>query len=335
MDADGFRNFLEKGKIGQKKIEASLRILHSFDDFLQKKGKNIERATRSDFYDYSRFLISTGQNRVDSYASILRYGFFKKLNELIIAGMEVLDGSEVIENFSNRLINEFSQELRDYVFEGVEIPPLGISPEEKPVYTKQLVARLEDKIGSEGCAKFLNRGLRDRYEESRKPDREKFLKAKNIDEFLEQKHRDFVATLESDHKNGTLFFTQEITKEVLDHVRNDPYIESGVREGNKIIVKKIPHMAKEYLAERDEHKKRYYYCHCPWVKEAFKESDKPISPVFCNCSAGFYRAYWEIVFDKPVQVDVLESLLIGDSICKFAIHIPESILSKAETPSTK
>jgi hypothetical protein len=224
------------------------------------------------------------------------------------------------------LANEFDQELRDYVFEGIEVPPLGISPEEKPVYTKKLVARLEEKIGTEACAEFLNPGLRDRYEESRKPDREKFLNAKNIDEFLTQKHTDFVDVLEGHHKNGTLFFTQEITKEVLDHVRNDPYIESGVREGNRIIVKKIPHMAKEYLAEEDEQKKRYYYCHCPWMKEAFKESDKPISPVFCNCSAGFYRAYWEIVFDEPVQVDVLESLLMGDSSCKFAVHIPESVL---------
>ena len=93
----------------------------------------------------------------------------------------------------------------------------------------------------------------------------------------------------------------------------------------KIIIKKIPHMAKEYLAEKDERKRQYYYCHCPWVKEAFKESDRPISPVFCNCSAGFYRAYWEIVSGQPVRVDVLESLLKGDSICKFAVHIPETV----------
>jgi hypothetical protein len=328
MDTNGFRQFLETRKMRAEVIEVSLKTLQDFDAFLQKKGKNVETALRNDFYEYSKHLIDTKQNTFDSYASILRYGFFKKLKELIVAGMEVLDGQEVIENFSNRLANEFNQELRDYVFEGIDIPPLGISPKDKPEYTKKLVARLEKKIGTQACAKFLNRGLRDRYEESRKPDREKFLKAKNVDEFLEQKHIDFVAELENHLKNKTLFFTQEITEDVLDHVKNDPYIESGVREGDKIIVKKIPHMAKEYLAERDERKKRYYFCHCPWIKEAFRESDKPISPVFCNCSAGFYRAYWEIVFDEPVQVDVMESLLMGDSICKFAVHIPKTQLSQ-------
>jgi uncharacterized pyridoxamine 5'-phosphate oxidase family protein len=239
--------------------------------------------------------------------------------------MEVLDGSEVIDNLSKRLAKELGQELRDYVFNRTEIPQLGINPTEKPQYMRKLVAKLEEKIGTEACAEFLNHGLRDRYEESRKPDREKFLKSKNIDEFLQHKRQDFIAELENHFKNGTLFFTQEITKGVLEYVKRDPHIESGVREGDRIIIKKIPHMAKEYLAEKDEKKKRYDYCHCPWVKEAFKESDKPLSAVFCNCSAGFYRAYWEIVFDQPVRVDVLESMLKGDNICKFAVHIPREV----------
>lgn len=327
MDIDGFKDFLSSRKLDQGVIEASLAILGDFEKFLEKKGKKAESATRQDFYDYSEDLIRTDKNTLDNYISILRYGYFKKLSELIIAGMQVLDGREVIENFSNRLISEFSKELRDGVFAGTEIPPLGISQEEKPKYMQKLVTRLEENIGTQKCAQFLNQGLRDRYEEARKPDREKFLKSRNLDQFLKEQHRDFVAELEAHLKEGTLFFTQEITREAVEHVRNDPHIETGVRQGDKIIVKKIPHMAKEYLAEKDEQKKRYYYCHCPWVKEAFKESESPISPVFCNCSAGFYRAYWEIVFDEPVRVDVVESLLKGDSICKFAVYIPESIVA--------
>ncbi|MDH4211929.1 MAG: hypothetical protein OEV79_10840 [candidate division WOR-3 bacterium] len=327
MDIDGFRKFLSGRKIDQRVIKNSLNTLRDFELYLEKNGKEIESATRKDFYDYSARMIEAGTNTVDNYLSILRYGYFKKLNEIIIAGMEVLDGREVIENLSNRLASEFSKELRDSVFDDTQIPALGISPDKKPEYMKRLVAKLEQKIGDEGCVQFLNRGLRDRYEEWRKPDREKFLKSKNIDDFLRQKHVDFVAELETHLKNGTLFFTQEITSDVVDYVRNAPHIESGIRRGNKIIIKKIPHMAKEYLAEKVEQKKRYYYCHCPWVKEAFKESDSPISPVFCNCSAGFYRAYWEIVFDEPVRVDVLESLLKGDPICVFAVHIPEKLIA--------
>jgi hypothetical protein len=327
MDIDGFRKFLSSRKLDQRVIKSSLNTLRDFELYLQKKSEEIETATRQDFYDYSDYMIESGMNTVDNYVSILRYGYFKKLNEIIIAGMEVLDGREVIENISNRLASEFSKEFRDSVFGDTEIPALGIRPDAKPQYMQKLITKLEKMISSDGSAEFLNQGLRDRYEESRKPDKEKFLKAKNIDEFLQQKHVDFVAELETHLKERTLFFTQEITREVVDHVRNDPSIESGVRKGDKIIIMKIPHMAKEYLAEKNVQRKRYYYCHCPWVKEAFKHSAKPLSPVFCNCSAGFYRAYWEIVFDEPIRVDVLESLLRGDSVCRFAVYIPASVIA--------
>lgn len=327
MDIDGFRKFLSSRKLDQRTIKSSLNALRDFELYLEKKGREIETATRKDFYEYSAHMIKSGINTVDNYVGILRYGYFKKLKEMIIAGMEVLDGREVMNNLSNRLTSEFSKELRNSIFEDIKIPSLGIRPEEKPEYMQTIIKNLETKIGTDGCAEFLNRGLRDRYEEWRKPDREKFLKSKNIDAFLRQKHNDFVAELEKHLVEKTLFFTQEMTREIVDYVKNDPHIESGVRRGKQIIIKKVPHMAKEYLSEKDERKKRYYYCHCPWVKEAFKGSEKPLSPVFCNCSAGFYRAYWEIVFDQPVRVDVLESLLKGDSICKFAVHIPDKVLA--------
>jgi len=322
-----FAQFLEKRKLSPEAIESSLAALRDFNEFLGKRSKTIESANRKDFYDYSAQMIAAGKNTPENYISILRYGYFRRRKELIIVGMEVLDGSEVLENLSERLTHEFGKELRDFVFSDTKLPPLGVNPTEKPEYTKKLIERLEQKIGADACAKFLNRGLRDRYEESRKPDREKFLRSKDIDEFLQLKRQGLVAELEKHHKEGTLFFTQEITKEVLEFVKSNPYIESGVREGDRMIIEKIPHMAREYLAETDAQRKRYYYCHCPWVKEAFKDSDKPLSPVFCNCSAGFYRAYWEIVFDRPVRVDVLASLLKGDPVCKFAVYIPKDITS--------
>ena len=46
MDSEGFRNFLEKRKIDQATIEASIKTLEYFDDFLRKKGKNISKNHR-------------------------------------------------------------------------------------------------------------------------------------------------------------------------------------------------------------------------------------------------------------------------------------------------
>lgn len=326
MDTDGFIKFAEEQKFEKSVIDASIRNIQDFNHFLQKSKKDIDSASYDDFYEYSTHLISTRTNTPDNYLGILRYGYFKKKNDLIIAAMEVLDGSEVIENFSQRLINEFGEDLRDKIFKGIDLPPLGLHPKKKPAYMKKVVQKFEEKVGTAQCAQFLNKGLRDRYEEWRRPDREKYLKSKNIDAFLEDKRRGFIGELKKHYKEKALFFTQEITREVLEYVKNDPHIETGVREGDIIIIKKIPHMAKEYLQETDEQKKRYFYCHCPWVKEAFRESIKPISHVFCNCSAGYYKAYWEIVLGQPVEVEVLESLLTGAPSCRFAVQLPKDIV---------
>lgn len=328
MDIVGFSNFLAQRNFGKEDIALIIKALQDFESFLEARNKYIDTATTDDFYAYADHLIQHGKNDDSTFVSILRYAYYKKNNMLYRNAMEVLDGSEVIHNLSERLTDEFGAEMRKEIFGNITEPPLGIRPQKKPEYMKGLIDKLEQKLGTQKCAEFLNHGLRDRYEESRQPDRKKFLQLKNIDAFLLVKRKDFIKQLEHHQKNGTLFFTQEITQEVLDHVKSDPYIETGVREEDRIIIRKIPHMAKEYLAETDEQKKRYFYCHCPWVKESLLRSEATVSPVFCNCSAGFYRAYWDIVLGQPVTVEVLSSLLKGDQVCSFAVAIPENLLEQ-------
>ena len=103
--------------------------------------------------------------------------------------------------------------------------------------------------------------------------------------------------------------------------------EAGIRDGNQVIMTKIPYMTKQYLKAIDEQEKRYYYCHCPWVRESLlNENPTTIDPVFCNCSGGYYKNFWEAVLDQPVKVELLESVLKGDSVCKFALHLPSDIV---------
>jgi hypothetical protein len=47
-------------------------------------------------------------------------------------------------------------------------------------------------------------------------------------------------------------------------------------------------LTKQYLTETDPMLKRYYYCHCPWAREAVKNSEK-VAPIFFNCSSGFHK----------------------------------------------
>lgn len=58
-------------------------------------------------------------------------------------------------------------------------------------------------------------------------------------------------------------------------------------------------------------------CLCPLVET------KPagLSPTFCNCSLGYVKEMHEQIFKKPVEVELLASVLRGDPRCKFKITV--------------
>lgn len=331
MDFDDFKEFLQKRKIEDDKIASSIAIVEEFDAYLTKYNRSAENALYDDLHNFSAYLIESKRNIFDNYVGLLRFGQFTKNNQLTIASMENIDGSEVMTNFSRRLIDEFGEETRNKIFDDIEVPPLGLHPMKKPKITKKLIERFLVEVDHEKCAKFLANGLRGKYTASYKPAREKFLKAENIDEFLEIKRQDFINTLTTHLEEGTLFFTQEIDEEVLEYVKNQQGMtEAGIREGGKVLITKIPYMTKQYLKETDEKKKRHYYCHCPWVRTALLEEDQPVDPIFCNCSGGYYKNFWEAVLDQSVQVELLESVIMGDNVCKFAFQLPQEIVETLE-----
>jgi hypothetical protein len=97
---------------------------------------------------------------------------------------------------------------------------------------------------------------------------------------------------------------------------------AGVLEGDRILATKIPKSGnlKAYLEETDPERKRQLYCHCPRVRQALQQ-DVTISPTYCYCGAGFYQGIWGEITGRPVQVELLESVLAGGEVCRVAITV--------------
>jgi hypothetical protein len=186
-----------------------------------------------------------------------------------------------------------------------------------------VLERLQQEVGEGECRRLLSGSLRDLPDRYFLVERRRYRRSKDVDDYLSRKHRAFVRELKKCQREGRLFFAQEITDKVVAFVENNPEIESGRREGNVVYVSKIPYMAKQFLAETDRSLKRYYACHCPWVREAIQSGDVQLYPGFCYCSAGFHKKPWEVIFGHPLRAEVLESVLLGDSRCRFAIYLPE------------
>ncbi len=232
-------------------------------------------------------------------------------------------------------MEEYGEKIRDEVFEGIGVPPLGIRPQQKVVVTKGLVERFLAKVDYVACKTFFEVGLRDKYPQSYEKSTELFQELNDVDEFLRRSHQNLVNTLENHLKEDTLFFTQEVNDEVIAYVKRDQTIEAGIRKGERVIITKIPYSTKEFIHETDERKKRYFYCHNPWIREALLEEDRPIDPVFCGCSAGYFKNFWEAVLNQPVRVEVLKSLIKGDQICEFALYLPQKIIDEIELANKK
>ncbi|MFW9830492.1 MAG: hypothetical protein ACFFD8_01755 [Candidatus Thorarchaeota archaeon] len=326
MKQDGFRAFLKERKLDDETIDAAVNIIDEFDHFLRNQKKSIKQASYEDLYNFSESLIETEKNTFENYVALLRFGHFQKNKEVIIASLEILDGSEMIVNFSNRLIEEFGEPLRNEVFKGIGVPPLGIRPRQKVGFTKKLVERFLAKVDYETSKAFFEVGLRDKYPRSYEQPIELFREVNDFDEFCRRSHQNLVKTLETHQQEGTLFFTQEVDDEVISYVKRNPTIETGVREGNRVTITKIPYLAKKFIHESQARKKRYYFCHNPWIRHALLKEDHPIDPVFCGCSAGYFKNFWEAILNQPVKVEVVKSVIRGDPICEFAFNLPPNYL---------
>ena len=330
MTLNGYTDFLKQKNISLEEITNAVTVIEQFESFLHEIGSDLTKIIYNNVHDFSAKLIQENSNTYQNFVYILHFGHYLNNHDIIIATMDTLDGGEMFPNLSKQLIEKYGQEFHDEIFTGVELPPLGLHPKKKPVIIKKLVSRIIEKLGPEKSIEFFKPGLRDKYPDSYVKGHDMFQKSHDIDELLKFKHQTLVDNLTKHYEANSLFFTQLVTKEVLEFVRNDQKISAGIRDGNRIFMKKIPYMTSLALSETDTRKRNYYVCHNPMIREALLEEDQPIDPIFCNCSGGFIKNYWEAVLECPVDVELIDSVIKGGKFCEFAVHLPAEIVEKTE-----
>ena len=321
MDREGFRQLLQQRNVAQDQMEAQIALAERFEAFAG------EPPTQGDVLAFASLLIEEGLNTWDNMVTLIRYGHFTGNNPVYVAAMELLDGAEALEGLYEKLAQAVSEEKRDEVFTGIALPPLGTPTADRPRITQAVMERLERLLDAETCRQVLSGGLRYLEDAWYLGERAKYEEAGSIDAYLERKGQDLIAQLTKIRDEGGLYFTQPVTDEVLDFVERHPEIRQGVRVGNVLYEAKIPYMTIDYLAATDERMKRYYYCHCPWVRESLRTGEVSISPTFCLCSAGFHKKSWDVILGQPLRAEIVETVLKGDPWCKIAIHLPEEAVA--------
>lgn len=327
MDVEGYRQFLIDKGTDINIIAGYLAVVDQFELFLNEhKFQNASSSIPLEAIGlFSEQLIEEGQNNFDNYLALIRYAQFRKDMQAYRWLVELVDGHEAMQNLYSKLGKRLDEEVRDRIFEGIPLPILGVPSSEKSSLNQRVMERLEAQVDPDTCKSILGEGLRDLRDEWYLAEREKYLGSENLDVFLEQSAESFISELEHLHTEGLYYYTQPVTREVVEFVRQNREIAGAVRDGDVLYQIKIPYLTQEYLDEPDEQKKRYFYCHCPWVRESLRLQGKQISPTFCNCSAAFMKKPFEVILDQPLQAEMVETVLQGDPWCRVAIHLPQGV----------
>jgi hypothetical protein len=222
-----------------------------------------------------------------------------------------------LKKFCQGLEEVAGEEIRDLVLRGSEALFSGSSREEVIEWTRGAMERLDSLVEEPGRRAILT-GCACQYPRSAlEAPRKAFQETGDVDVAQRLLQEQFESLLRD---------TLQLEEEVVRDVVGGGWGSAGVRERNTIVATKIPKGGSllEYLSEEDPARRRALYCHCPRVRDALNSS-VTISPTYCYCGGGFYKGIWEEILRQPVEVELLESVLQGDEVCRFAVRLPAGL----------
>lgn len=320
MNKQMLSEFYEQRGYDKQVTAQAIEAVAKLEQCLAEKETNIDIASLVNIKTYVKQLVDTGKSDLNTLLALARYFYLVGRKEIYIYFTQVLGGVGVIDSIKARMVAKASEEKAQEVFLGLVEPPLGTAEEKRPQFICELMERMQTHFDSDSVQTILagnNHGL---SPQSQVIEKKAYEAAPSLDEYLKQRHARKVKQLQKHCDTGEVWFEQIITQEVVDFVAANQEILSAVREGNLLYVTKIPYDTVKYLAAKDKKSRRYYACHCPFVRESMLSGEK-VSPEWCYCSGGFAKFPFEQILGKELKVKMLKSPLAGDDICRFAINL--------------
>jgi hypothetical protein len=231
-----------------------------------------------------------------------------------------------IDTFKNEIIQQLGEKTwNELTLDGI-VPNIDTESQYKCINMVTFMERFDKIIDGHTAKKILSKVRHGLKPSQSAWARDKFLKIGNLDNFIKQSLDESIANFEKLYVEKKDFYGDTITKEVLDFLKSSPSTLIGVREGNRLHFTAFPAQMDKYLNTTDPRMKRYYACHCPFAKESIL-AEKTVSSTLCYCSFGHIKNFWEAVFDRELDGEIVTSALRGDIKCTYYIYIPDDIMA--------
>lgn len=227
--------------------------------------------------------------------------------------------------FKHEIVKELGDEVWSELVKDIIIPDIDTESQCECRNMAAFMERFDKIVDKQTANKILSRVRHGLKTSQCAWAREKFLTYSDLDSFIKDNIQEGIADFEKLFNEGKDFYGQPVTAEVLEFIKTTPGMLSGSRDGNKLNLVTYPASMHEYLQAADPKMKRYHACHCPFAKESIL-ADKAVSSTLCYCSFGHIKNFWEAVFDRELDGEVITTALDGDMLCTFVIYLPDDIM---------
>ena len=269
---------------------------------------------------YIQSLVETEKSELEGLLALARYFYLINRQDIYIFFTSLLGGLGVIENIQKNLGTYIGDESVQQIWRSHNKPRIGTAPEAYPQYTAAIMTSIESAVPIETVKKAFANNNHDISPEPFLQEQTIYEAIGNLDAYLKDYQKRKIEELQTHCDENKVWYEQTITQAVVDFAAANQEIMSAVRVDDVLYTTKIPYNPDAYLNETDDKMKRYYACHCPFVREAILTGEI-VSENWCYCSAGFSKFPYEIIFNKTLEVEMVASVLKGDAVCRFAIKL--------------
>lgn len=315
------RDFYKNYNAKEEVILNAIKEVEKLNKYLDSKGIILNDISIAQIKEYISLKIDLKENDIPSIVALARYYKAIDRKDIYIYFTTLFNSLGVVENILDRLSKYEGEEVRKKIEKDLNPPPFGTSTTDLPEYTDRLMKKLDKYLSKPACRKVLAGNNHSLPEEAMHQERDYYLKANSLDQYLKDRHQRKIEELEYHFKNNIIWFEQVISQKAIDYVKSNQEILSAVRKDDELFVTKIPYAIDDFLNAEDEVSKLYAACHCSFVRESILNNKQDISPEWCYCSAGFAKFPFEVILGEELPVRLIKTPLQGDEVCQFAIDI--------------
>ena len=241
----------------------------------------------------------------------------------------IWDDSKIIPTLKQEICEKLGEEAWRLLIDGIDVPDHEIEGTLGCRNMRVIIERLE-KIADASTIKGIL--MRVQHGFPHKPihgaSREFMDCGCNIDAYLARRKELFLKELLQHNAEGTQYWGDCVTDEVLDFFLHTEGALVPVRKGSELHIARHPYDMNSYFSETDARRKRFHYCHCLFARTSILSDEGTVSRTMCSCSLGLILSSWEEILGVRLDGEVIQSVLGGDSLCRFIIHLPKEIMAK-------